>query len=133
MATLASGDEDEWWLRVKTDTAKCGAEDATAATRLEVSERDSADSCEAECRFASALLHMSFRALDLGALGPGGILDYNASISQAPFPAHKLLCTIPPILLAPVTQIYETSSPASVSPTKRNNPGYRVYGLGYRV
>ena len=59
MATLASGDEDAWWLRVKTDTAKCGVVDASKAIKLVLSGRESADSCEAECRTDAALLRLS--------------------------------------------------------------------------
>lgn len=51
VATLASGDEEAWWRRMKTDTAKCGVKDANKAKKLENFERDSADSCDAECRF----------------------------------------------------------------------------------
>ena len=53
-ATLAAGESDMWWLRVKTDPAKCRIKDASKATTLEVAERESADACDAECRCGMA-------------------------------------------------------------------------------
>ena len=55
MATLAGGEEDEWWTRISTDTSKCGIEDAGKARPLSSASRQSGGACAAECRCCAAV------------------------------------------------------------------------------
>lgn len=55
--TQASGNGSAWWLQVKTNISNCGVQDAARATKLDISTRESADSCLAACRFATNAAH----------------------------------------------------------------------------